>query len=379
MKNRSILACLVIICQMSLTIAQNKLVKIEGMIFNSTANEFILSPIFPNPNEVDSSKIFRIIPDQEGNFNIEFPFIQKDYYTFQVENKSFFLIIDAPKNIKIYADGGQLNQHLNIVGSDDSKNMFDFIFQTELWKVKIDSANQAIAKSPDKRKEISDYMQSEYVKFQGLLNNFIGANQNSPALIAALNGINAEKDFKTYEKIITSLNANFGESRLVKEYYKNYKTYVQSLEDKKKLGRGKPAPLFEETLIQPINGKKTLQLNDLKGKTILLDFWASWCGPCRRENPNVVKSYNKYKEHGFTVVSVSLDTDKQKWKGAIQKDQLSWPYHVSDLAGWKSKVGQLYEVNSIPFTVLIDTEGNIITTNLRGSMLEEELHKIYGF
>jgi thiol-disulfide isomerase/thioredoxin len=122
-----------------------------------------------------------------------------------------------------------------------------------------------------------------------------------------------------------------------------------------------------------------MKLSDLKGKVVLIDFWASWCGPCRKENPNVVKTYEKYKDAGFTVMSVSLDSDKAKWLEAIQKDGLVWPNHVSDLGGWQSKVARLYGVGSIPQTILLDKEGKIIASNLRGPALEAELQKIFGF
>ena len=121
---------------------------------------------------------------------------------------------------------------------------------------------------------------------------------------------------------------------------------------------------------------KLIALSSLKGKVVLLDFWASWCRPCRVENPNVVKLYNKYKDRGFTIYSVSLDQNKDKWMAAITKDQLTWSNHVSELTGWKSSAGNKYGVSSIPKTFLIDANGKIIAYDLRGNDLEKKLSEI---
>ncbi len=118
------------------------------------------------------------------------------------------------------------------------------------------------------------------------------------------------------------------------------------------------------------------KLSSLKGKYVLIDFWASWCGPCRQENPNVVRVYNKYKDKGFTILSVSLDNTKERWLGAIQQDALAWPYHVSDLKGWQSEAAALYAVRGIPATFLIDKNGVIIAKNLRGEALENKLAEL---
>jgi thiol-disulfide isomerase/thioredoxin len=118
---------------------------------------------------------------------------------------------------------------------------------------------------------------------------------------------------------------------------------------------------------------KVLRLSALKGKVVLIDFWASWCGPCRRENPNVVKLYKKYKSKGFEIFSVSLDEDPKAWKQAIEQDGLSWPNHVSDLLGWKTPLIQTYRFDGIPHTVLLDRKGQILSTGLRGSALEQKL------
>jgi thiol-disulfide isomerase/thioredoxin len=126
---------------------------------------------------------------------------------------------------------------------------------------------------------------------------------------------------------------------------------------------------------------ETFKLSDTKGKLVLLDFWAAWCGPCRRENPTVVAAYNKYKDkkftngNGFTIFGASLDKTDADWKKAIETDKLSWPYHISDLQGWNSKHAAIYGVRSIPANYLIDGEGVIIGRNLRGPALEAALEK----
>lgn len=116
-----------------------------------------------------------------------------------------------------------------------------------------------------------------------------------------------------------------------------------------------------------------LRLSALKGKVVLIDFWASWCAPCRKENPNVVRMYQKYRNQGFEVFSVSLDQDPEAWKGAIAKDGLIWKNHVSDLMGWQTPLVQSYGIQGIPHTVLLNREGNIVGVGLRGAQLEQKL------
>ena len=135
-------------------------------------------------------------------------------------------------------------------------------------------------------------------------------------------------------------------------------------------------------LIGKSTAGETIKLSDTSGQLVLLDFWAAWCGPCRRENPILVQAWNKYKDKefsggkGFTVFSVSLDRTEEAWKKGIADDRLEWPYHISDLKGWYSKHAAIYGVRRIPDNFLIDGNGIIIARNLRGPALQATLEKL---
>jgi thiol-disulfide isomerase/thioredoxin len=358
--------------------AQEKInVTVSGSIFNADFDSVKISHFFGK-----YYKDYLSVPiDKKGNFTIKGVLPSMDYYVLRVGKSQVHLILRDKSDLKVYGDGKKINQFCNIVNSDESDAMNKFSNRMDRWNVKSDSAMTAIKSDTAKAKAINDYMSKEFLNYQNERQEFIASNQNSPALIIALVGMNIENEFEAYEAIMNQIVSAFGNSPTVKEYAK----YVKGTKDKKLaeakladdaalLNPGKVSPVFEEL---GIDRKTKISLASLKGKVVLIDFWASWCGPCRKENPNVVRTYEKYKNDGFTVMSVSLDTDKDKWIAAINQDKLTWENHVSDLGGWNSKVGKIYGVNSVPFTVLIDQEGKIINTNLRGEALEKELEKIF--
>ncbi|MBL6950921.1 MAG: TlpA family protein disulfide reductase, partial [Bacteroidales bacterium] len=168
------------------------------------------------------------------------------------------------------------------------------------------------------------------------------------------------------EEVSVVLDTNMNGS----SYYDKLMDRVEIL---KSVQIGQPAPDFT----QNDTAGNPLTLSSLQGKYLLVDFWASWCGPCRAENPNVVEAWKKYHKKGFDILGVSLDRNKEKWIEAIDKDDLTWN-QVSDLQYWSNDASKLYGVNSIPANVLIDPEGIIIARNLRGEDLQLKLEEILG-
>jgi peroxiredoxin len=178
--------------------------------------------------------------------------------------------------------------------------------------------------------------------------------------------LRTQLEAERFEPVMTSMSKRFTDHPMVQKVVKEYFGYMQ--QQKSALKPGQPAPDF--TLPDPDG--KMISLSSLKGKYVLVDFWASWCGPCRLENPNVVSAYKQYSNKNFTILGVSLDRAKEPWLKAIKDDLLTWT-HVSDLKYWESIVVPMYNIQGIPFNVLLDPQGNIVATNLRGSSLQAKL------
>jgi peroxiredoxin len=186
------------------------------------------------------------------------------------------------------------------------------------------------------------------------------------ALVGLSEGLTFEKRLEELQPIFAGLSENLRNSKKGKDVDMRIKSITLTT-------KGAKAPLFK---MNDVDGKP-VSLESLKGKLVLLEFWASWCSPCRAENPNLKKQYELYKSKGFEILAVSLDKDKAKWKEAIAQDGLPW-LHVSDLKGWGNEAGALYGITAVPAGFLIDTDGKIIGNDLRGEKLNKKLAELLG-
>ncbi|QMW02812.1 TlpA disulfide reductase family protein [Spirosoma foliorum] len=285
------------------------------------------------------------------------------------------LLVEGGETLNVVADGFQMDAKTGQVGHatvSGSKNMDYYgklmALRTDM-ETKVSNWNKQVAAATEKKdnKKIAQIEQDYQNAEQDVVNKvkaMLPEMGTSLVSLFALNFINIDTDFATYD----ALAQRFEKENPNSPHAKSLIGRVARIKGVS-VGASAPEIALNDTTGTPV------PLSSLRGKYVLIDFWASWCGPCRAENPNVVRMYNKYKDKGFAIYSVSLDQAKANWTKAIRNDNLTWT-HVSDLKFWQSAAAQQYGVQAIPATFLLDKDGKIIAKNLRGPALEQKLEEV---
>jgi len=351
---------------------------IEGTIKNHPAKSVTLEKLgLQKITVVDSSKV-----DDKGAFKMT-GISENGFYRIKLDDKTFCLFLLTPNKYKFTIDG-QHPEETKVAGppdNDEFQRAYKAVGegQKELnnWNM-LYKVYQQQGASQDTIAFVAQQFQAAMMKL-GKIEIDSAMSAKNP-LVAMFYITNARLDQFPEQnlQVLTRMEKDIPTSSYTKDFRALYDQYQKQV--KAQASRPQPADVSVGKMAPDIDmadpSGKNIKLSSLRGKVVLLDFWASWCGPCRMEMPNVVAAYHKYKNKGFTVYSVSLDKDAAAWKNAIGALGMVWENHVSDLKFWQSDVVALYGVQGIPAAFLIDRDGKIVATNLRGEALDQKLEEI---
>jgi peroxiredoxin len=330
------------------------------------------------PTAVDS-----IVLDTDGKGTFTVANMPLDFYGVAITQQDMAVIVlDSTESVDLEATAGDLQGTAKVTGSAHSKLLYDFFaeskrFDTEKQELmKRVNADRSDADAIDRINKLNE-------AFYARCKAFSLEHKNSPVALAAVSRLNIQNDMDVFQQVRDALSTTIPNS----EYFIGFRDQVARMEQQiaamkaqeEQMARldnlipvGSDAPDFS----QPSPDGKAITLSSLRGKVVLIDFWASWCKPCRMEMPNVKRVYDQYKGKGFEILGVSLDREKGAWVQAIAQDGLPWK-HVSDLGFWNNAAAQQYGVSSIPYTVLVDRDGKVLGKNLRGPALEAKLAEVF--
>lgn len=308
--------------------------------------------------------------NEDGNYFSYYLPDEPGYYRLNYYQTQFVNILFTGKPIIVNVDGSNPTAFFEILNSEEMTYLTELNsimenFQKEAQQINEEFGAASREKDDAKMAELRDTFIELQAETNILVKDKIREMGSSLAVLQAVNYIDKDQEFPFIDSIAQVVNRDMPD-------YKIKRDFIEEIDKLRKLAVGSPAP--EISLPDPDGN--TVKLSSLKGSYVLIDFWASWCGPCRKENPNVVRLYQQYHDQGFEIFGVSLDRTAEDWVRAIKDDGLTW-VQVSDLKYFESEAAREYNISAIPATILLDRDGNIIAKNLRGKMLENKLDELF--
>ncbi len=349
--------------------------QIDGKIQHANGEKVYLEDIFQTPAlTIDTATI------SGSTFHLK-NYSEKGIYRLRIgdnPDNSLFIYLDKKQKLSITADFNQLNNY-TIDGNKASQTIAQLLKTNYQNLVQIDSATNVYERAGLKQKDsmlgILKNKKSAYIDY---LHNFIKKEDNADVACFALQLLEPfkEEEIPFIIEQVKNLHESAPNSQQINLWYAEVQQYEKQLLAKQEEGLpvGEMAP---NIVLQNPQGD-TIQLKDLKGKYVLLDFWASWCQPCRQNNPHLVQIFEKYHFQGLEIFSVSLDEMKERWMNAIKVDKLKWQYHGCDFQKWNGIAVNKYKVASIPAVFLLDKNGKIIAKNLHGATLDTKLNELFS-
>ncbi len=316
---------------------------------------------------VDSAKI-----SANNSFYIATNISKANFFQLTNGGKQYAILILQPnEQVSININAKAMLQPTGVKGSPTTIQLYNMLNKVNAYEAQLQKLNQEYQKvaGTAKQDSVGQVLSYKFANINQQKDAYLKAEINKNPSLASLlflDKIDIDKNLPLYQNVDKVLYAKYKDNAFVKDLH-------HKVASKLKLAPGSMAPEIN----LPDTAGNNIALSSLRGKVVLIDFWASWCSPCRREMPNNVKLYNKYHSQGYEIYGVSLDKERSNWIKAIKDDHLNW-IHVSDLRYWQSKAARNYGVNSIPFTVLIGRDGKIIAVGLRGVALEQKLQQLFA-
>ena len=380
---------LLILIAVALTMSscKNNTAEISGTLTNPITGRYIYLDEFL-PNQL--KRIDSVLIGSNGKFNFKKEVTTPSFYILKLDNNNFLLMLLEPSdNLIMNSSFDSLNYPALLTGSKSTELMVEYNLELRNSIKKLSSLNDIYADNINNprlsiimdslvnlsqvyRSEINSYTKNHIDKNLTSLVSLVALYQQVAPGVSVLE---PTQDLKYFIKVDSSLSKNYPNNEHVKSLHEQIVEMARIIEsqtlDNEALG-GMEVPDIELSTPQG----NIVRLSSTRGSIVLLDFWAAWCAPCRMENPNLVKAYDKYHEKGFQIYQVSLDRTKEAWTQAIKDDKLEKWIHVSDLKYWNSSVVGQYNIQAIPFNYLLDGNGRVIAANLRGEELERKLAEI---